>query len=156
MCLWSRHGAVALLCALFLIYSVIVYSYGTEVQTGVPYSAAAARGHDLFQANNCIACHQFYGLGGYMGPDLTNVISHPDKGPDYVRGFIQFGTDKMPNFNFSDTQIDDFVAFLTFVDAAGPYPPKNPSLTWYGTFKESTTEGSARHAGALQRGNDYE
>lgn len=87
----------------------------------------------LFQEKNCIACHQFYGLGGYMGPDLTNVISGPGKGADYAKSFIENGTSKMPNFGLSASEIDDLVRFLEFVDSSGVYPPEKPKIRWNGT-----------------------
>jgi hypothetical protein len=68
-----------------------------------------------------------------MGPDLTNVISKPDKGADYARSFIENGTPKMPNFGFSTSEIDDLVHFLEFVDSSGVYPPKKPKIRWFGT-----------------------
>ena len=90
-------------------------------------------GMALYQQNNCVACHQVYGLGGYMGPDLTNVVSAPDKGAEYASMLIKYGTAKMPNFEFTDSEIDDLVEFLKYVDSTGTYPPKNAEIKWYGS-----------------------
>ncbi len=68
-----------------------------------------------------------------MGPDLTNVVSAPDKGVDYARAFIENGTSKMPDYNLSEAQVDALVQFLGFVDSSGAYPPKHPEISWYGT-----------------------
>jgi cytochrome c oxidase subunit II len=40
-----------------------------------PQSAAAQRGHDVFMAGQCVACHTIRGTGanGLIGPDLTHV-----------------------------------------------------------------------------------
>jgi nitric oxide reductase subunit C len=89
----------------------------------------------LFQERNCTACHQFYGLGGYMGPDLTNVISTTGKGPLYARVFIQFGTAKMPNFHLTGAEVDAMIAFLEYVDASGKYPAQDHKITWLGTVE---------------------
>ena len=70
----------------------------------MPISPAADRGRQLYQEHNCVACHQFYGLGGYMGPDLTNVISN--RGAAYARAFMAAGTQAMPNFNLRDEELD--------------------------------------------------
>ncbi len=94
-------------------------------------SDQARHGQALFQQHNCIACHQFYGLGGYMGPDLTNVISKYS--PAYARAFMATGTTRMPNFNLTDDELDALVAYLSFVDSTGTYPPQNYQVTWYGT-----------------------
>lgn len=87
-------------------------------------SKEAIAGEQLWQDNNCVACHQLYGLGGYLGPDLTNVISHPDKGPVYVKAFINSGISSMPKFNFNKKESNQIVAFLNHVDETGIYPNK--------------------------------
>ena len=97
-------------------------------------SDAARRGQQAFQEYNCIACHQFYGLGGYMGPDLTNVVSN--RGEQYARVFIANGTTSMPNLGLTPQETDDVVAYLGFVDKTGTYPPENYEITWYGTVRQ--------------------
>ena len=114
----------------FIIYSAFVYTSGTEA-THVPLiSEEARRGQQVFQQYNCIACHQFYGLGGYMGPDLTNVISN--RGDVYTSVFIANGTTLMPNLGLTDQETSDVVAYLGFVDQTGKYPPENFKATWFG------------------------
>ncbi len=78
-----------------------------------------------------MACHQFYGLGGYMGPDLTHVVS--SKGAAYARAFLISGTERMPNFGFNEQEMDELVAFLEFVDTMGTYEAPSYDLSWYGT-----------------------
>ncbi len=128
----GKRGVMAAFCAVFAVYSANVYTAGTETPEPSMLSRNVKNGMALFQDNNCIACHQFYGLGGYMGPDLTNVVSAPDKGADYARAFIENGTDRMPNYNFTTTEIDDLVHFLDFVAASGRYPPRDPVIRWNG------------------------
>jgi nitric oxide reductase subunit C len=120
-------------CAAFAVYSAYVWTAGTDIPKNQPPGHQVKAGLALFQEKNCIACHQLYGLGGHMGPDLTNVVSAEGKGPDYARTFIENGTSKMPNFNFNETQVAALIQFLGFVDSSGTYPPKNPEITWYGT-----------------------
>jgi len=107
---------------------------GTEASHLAPISKQAGHGQRLFQEHNCIACHQFYGLGGYMGPDLTNVISRNSAA--YARAFIMTGTPRMPNFNLAPDELDALVAYLEFVDQTGTYPPQDYEVTWYGTVKQ--------------------
>lgn len=115
----------------FVFYSAYVYTTGTEA-SNIPRANDEARyGQQLFQRHNCVACHQFYGLGGYMGPDLTNVISK--RGPEYARALLASGTSRMPNFDLNAEEIDALLAFLTFVDKTGTYPPENYEITWFGT-----------------------
>lgn len=129
----NKRRIFALLCAAFAVYTGYVYTLGTEIAGSHPLTAEVEDGLALFQDSNCIACHQFYGLGGYMGPDLTNVVSAPGKGVQYARAFIQFGTASMPDYGFDETQVDCLIEFLAFVDASGEYPPQQPRINWYGT-----------------------
>ena len=106
----------------------------------VPFTEQVSAGQRLFQEKNCTACHQLYGLGGYMGPDLTNVISTTGKGPLYAKVFIQFGTGKMPNFHLTGAEVDDVIAFLGYVDASGKYPAQDNKFSWLGTVESNNHE----------------
>lgn len=86
-------------------------------------------GEKLWQNNNCTSCHQLYGLGGYLGPDLTNVISNPNKGPGYVAAFVNSGVKSMPKFEFTANETDQIVQFLTHVDQTGFYPNKGATFS---------------------------
>ncbi len=118
----------------FVFYSAYVYTAGTVAPHVSQKDDAVSRGQQAFQDYNCIACHQFYGLGGYMGPDLTNVISK--RGAAYARVFIANGTTAMPKLGLSEQETDDVVAYLAFVDSTGTYPPENYEVTWYGTVSQ--------------------
>ena len=95
-----------------------------------PMSDAARLGQKIYQDKNCMACHQFYGLGGYMGPDLTNVISN--RGEAYAGAFIASGPARMPDFKLSQDEVAALVAFLGFVDQTGTYPPRHYAVAWTG------------------------
>ena len=130
----NNRAILCTLCASFVFYSAYVYTMGTEASHLAPMSNEARHGQILFQENNCIACHQFYGLGGYMGPDLTNVISRYSRA--YARAFLVAGTARMPNFNLAEDEVDALVAYLEFVNSTGTYPPQEYEITWYGTVKQ--------------------
>jgi nitric oxide reductase subunit C len=123
------------LLGLFLYYSVIVASSGTEALHTEVMSKEAIKGKFLFQELNCIACHQFYGLGGYMGPDLTNVITAPGKGEKYAEGFIRHGSKKMPNYNLNNEQVQYLLEYLKFFDKETIYPIKSFKINYYGTVE---------------------
>lgn len=105
----------------FLVYSIVVFN--SEPINGVgALSKEGQEGKLIFQKYNCISCHQLYGLGGYMGPDLTNVVSTEGKGVDYARAFIVSGTQRMPNFQISKAEVDLLLAYLTDVSKSGVSP----------------------------------
>ena len=122
------------MCVSFIFYSGYVYTTGTESAHQPPMNAEERLGAKVFQDYNCIACHQFYGLGGYMGPDLTNVMSK--RGEAYSRAFIMAGTASMPNLGLAPEEVDAVLAYLAFVDKTGTYPPENYDVRWFGTVEQ--------------------
>ncbi len=74
-------------------------------------------GRLLYQEGNCTSCHQLYGLGGYLGPELTTVMSQQGKGELYVRAVLEHGLGRMPKYGFSAEEIDALVAFFVYVDS---------------------------------------
>lgn len=118
---------ISVLVFTFVIYNYFVYSSGTE-NTAPKLSEEAIKGQVLWQENNCWTCHQLYGLGGYLGPDLTNIISHPNKGENYIKGFINSGVKSMPKYNFTEKEKDEIISFLKAVDATGYFPNYKANL----------------------------
>lgn len=119
---------IASLALVFIGYNLIIYTQKSSPTSTSIMSEKAIEGEILWQQNNCTACHQFYGLGGYLGPDLTNVISHPNKGEQYVKAFVNSGVKSMPKFNFSEKEKEALTAFLTAVDKTGYYPNNNAKI----------------------------
>lgn len=120
----------------FCIYTAVVLTHATDTDKGeIAITQEAAKGKLLYQNYNCTACHQLYGLGGYMGPDLTNVMSTKGKGELLARAFLKTGTQKMPNFNLSDDEINALVAYLAYVDKTGISPVRDFSINADGTVE---------------------
>jgi nitric oxide reductase subunit C len=86
-----------------------------RVPTETP-SLEVARGKSLWETRNCIGCHTLLGEGAYFAPELGNV--YPRRGPAFIKAWIQAqptnapGRRQMPQFHFSDQQLDDLVEFL--------------------------------------------
>ncbi len=122
---------LGLVCA-YLVYTGFIYwslprnSYKTD--------RAILQGKELWQEYNCVACHQIYGLGGFLGPDLTNTYS--EKGPGYIKAFLKSGTAVMPNFNLSDEEMEAIMAYMKDIDASGEANPKSFKLNSYGTIEQ--------------------
>ncbi len=115
----------------FLIYSASVYT-NCDKKAETALNKEVKKGWDVWQAKNCQSCHQVYGLGGYMGPDLTNTAS--EKGPEYMKGFIKYGTGRMPNYHLNDDEIESLLAFLTWVDKSGRSAVPEKAVHWTGTY----------------------
>ena len=117
---------------LFIGYNYNLYLYNTSGSSKTSLSNAALKGQKIWQDNNCTACHQLYGLGGYLGPDLTNIASNPKKGIEYAKAFFNSGIKSMPKFNFTEDEKNDLSDFLNEVDQTGFYPNKNAEFNYNG------------------------
>lgn len=136
----SKRLIFGILLFSFFLYTVVIYTFGTSRDDGADLlNEQSRKGKLLFQEYNCISCHQLYGLGGYMGPDLTNIISASNKGPIYTKAFLQSGTQRMPNFNLEGHEIDELIAYLTYVDRTGISPVKKFRINYDGTISQSET-----------------
>lgn len=116
----------------FLVYSFQIYYSLPVSQASI--SQAADNGKMLWQKNNCVSCHQTYGLGGYLGPDLTNVYSK--KGTIYISAILKAGTNIMPNLNLTDMEIDDLIAYLKEIDQSGKADPRTFTINKNGTIQQ--------------------
>jgi nitric oxide reductase subunit C len=91
-----------------------------------------AEGKKIWETRNCIGCHTLMGEGAYFAPELANVIVR--YGDEGVKAFIQGrpkdgipGRRSMPQFNFTDEQLDAIVAFLKHVNSINDanWPPND-------------------------------
>ena len=80
-------------------------------------TAEVVRGKHLWETRNCIGCHTLLGEGAYFAPELGNV--YPRRGAEFIKIWIKYrpregvpGRRSMPQFDFTDQQLDDIVAFL--------------------------------------------
>jgi nitric oxide reductase subunit C len=128
----SRIVVISLLLAAFIVYSV--YLYAALPVKAEPAHSEADSGKLAWQQYNCNACHQVYGLGGYLGPDLTNVYSA--KGSVYIQAFLKNGTTIMPNYQLTGREIRDLTAFLESIDASGKSDPKTFTRNYDGTIEQ--------------------
>ena len=122
---------ITVLVTIFSIYNIFIYTSENN-QTPIELSPEASLGLQIWQDNNCWSCHQVYGLGGYLGPDLTNIYSHPDKGESYIKSFLNTGVLSMPKFNFTEEEMDALVAYLKHLDSTGYFPNYNAHINYSG------------------------
>ena len=120
----------------FLAFSIWIYAIPLFSPT--PYSEKelhlVAEGRLVWQKYNCHTCHQLYGLGGYLGPDLTNVYSRTSNNEAYIKGIIKSGVKQMPAFEISDDEMKALLHFLKNVDDTGTSNPQDYQPEIIGTF----------------------
>lgn len=82
-------------------------------------TVSSIRGKHIFEKKNCMGCHTIMGEGAYYAPELTKVIDR--RGEAFVKAVLKDpesmfpGQRKMINYNFNDQEIEDLVAFLTWI-----------------------------------------
>ncbi|WP_290859178.1 cytochrome c [Flavobacterium sp.] len=124
------------LSVLFIIYSFSIYlkPLREKDNINVKNSKQAAAGKDVWQKNNCHTCHQLYGLGGYLGPDLTNVTSKPGYSEVFLKAIISNGISRMPAFDLTNQEMEDLLVFLQEINETGTANPQDYSPQLNGTF----------------------
>jgi len=118
---------LAILIIAFSYYNFTIYTSQSNYGK-VHLSPKGIKGENIWLKNNCNSCHQLYGLGGYLGPDLTNIYSANGKGELYIKAFINSGIKVMPKFNLSETEKNELVQYLKEVDQTGYYPNLNAKI----------------------------
>lgn len=108
-----------LLCA-FCIQTFLVYLDETG-RKSPPLSPLAREGQNIWLANNCQACHQVYGFGGFLGPDLTNAAKRVQ--PQRFQKILSEGSAQMPAYHFSEKDQQAIVQFLQELDRTGQGMP---------------------------------
>jgi len=95
-------------------------------------SAQVVAGKRVFEKYNCNDCHTILGFGGYYAPDLTKVVKRIGlEGTRYrvLSPEVAFANSwrKMPKLGLSDVEIDNLVAFFTWVGEIdnGDWPPQD-------------------------------
>lgn len=120
----------SLLTVGFFSYTFLLYNENSVYD---PIEGISSdNGKRIWQEKNCIACHQIYGLGGYLGPDLTNTYSR--KGENHIKAFLRSGTQIMPDFHFTETEIQDVTQYLKSIDKSGTGMPDKLKINYNGTI----------------------
>jgi len=74
----------------------------------------------IWRNKNCEACHSIFGLGGHIGPDLTNIYSR--KNEIYLNLVLKKGLSNMPDLDLSKYERKQLINYLKAVDKLGVYP----------------------------------
>jgi nitric oxide reductase subunit C len=111
---FSKQALLVVLVAGFIIQTCLVYS---DTFDTVTLDAQGVRGRRIWHRQNCQTCHQLHGFGGFIGPDLTNVVARIDR--SQLDTQLTVGSGQMPAFHMSRDQIDAVWAYLTAMNETG-------------------------------------
>ncbi len=117
-----------------LLFAVLIFDTEQRIpqrSNVAELTPAVVRGKHLWETRNCIGCHTLLGEGAYFAPELGNVYTR--RGPEFIKGWMQAmptqapGRRQMPQFNLSDSQLDDLVEFLKWTSKVDTekWPPNN-------------------------------
>lgn len=140
----ARQSLLAFLIAAFAFQTWLVYtdSAGREM----PLSQDAQRGRAVWHERNCQSCHQIYGFGGFLGPDLTNAIEQLSA--ERLESVLTLGAGQMPAFHLSPEERDALVQFLQEVGATGVGQLKLGEVVTPEALLAQVTEGLAAAEGS--------
>lgn len=90
---------------------------------------SVVRGKHIWETRQCIGCHTLMGEGAYFAPELGNVYTR--RGGEFIKAWIKAqptgapGRRQMPQFNLTDQELDDMVAFLKWMSEVNTnkWPP---------------------------------
>ncbi len=106
----SKKVLLSVLVLCFVAQTGLVYTDEVDLEL----SADAVEGRKLFHDGSCQVCHQLWGQGGFLGPDLTNSASRVDE--TRLASLLTVGSGQMPAFGYTPNQISQMRAFLTEID----------------------------------------
>ena len=123
------YGGTVFFFLLFLALTFDTTSALPKRDNRANLTPAVVRGKKMWETRNCIGCHTLLGEGAYFAPELGNVYKR--RGPEFIKGWIKAqptgapGRRQMPQFNLTDPQLDDLVAFLKYTSEinTAKWPP---------------------------------
>ncbi len=95
-------------------------------------------GRRIWNQNNCQSCHQFHGYGGFLGPDLTNVVEKLAR--NQLEARLALGEGLMPAFEMDPDEIDAVWAFLGAMNETGTGQARNPNLAGVERYEAASNE----------------
>lgn len=114
----TKHRKVLMLSLVsaFLVQTYLVYSDKTGLKTG-SLSASAHHGRKIWLKNNCQSCHQIFGFGGFLGPDLTNTAHEFDA--EELQEVLATGPGQMPSIKISKEEAQHLKAYFKELNKTG-------------------------------------
>ncbi len=127
------YGGAAFFFLIFLALTFDTVSGLSKTDNSQNLTGQVAEGKRLWEKNDCIGCHTLIGEGAYFAPELGNVFTRFGGSTEAIKAFIKSrpkngipNRRSMPQFNFSDEELEAIAQFLKYVDGittARDWPP---------------------------------
>ena len=127
---WFFVGGTIFFTAIFVLLTIDTLAEIPARENRDQLTPAVVRGKEIWESNNCMGCHTILGEGAYYAPELTRVVDR--RGAEWIAIFLKDpaamfpGKRKMVQYDFSDEEIADVIAFLDWIgkiDTNG-FPPE--------------------------------
>jgi len=118
----SKAWMLGILALCFACQTYLVYADTTETRV---LEGEELAGRRVWLANNCQACHQLYGFGGFLGPDLTNAASRLQK--PQLADRLALGEGQMPKYDLPEDEVTALWEFLSAMNETGIGQARNPA-----------------------------
>ncbi len=137
---WLAYGLVA---ACFFIQTALVWwDAGPRPGSTHTITPQARYGQALFRSHGCQSCHALYGMGGFLGPDLTNAARRVP--PVRFDQLLQSGSGPMPAYALAAPERAALWAYLQALDATGQGTPSPPPADSGPLFADAMARWRAR------------
>ena len=114
---------LATLLVCFIAQTVLVYADSSHA---TPLSDSAVLGRKIWHQRNCQACHQTYGFGGFLGPDLTNAAQRLSF--EQFESRLAQGQGQMPVFDLDTDEASNLWQYLEEISLTGIGQARSSSL----------------------------
>jgi nitric oxide reductase subunit C len=125
-------GGTGVFSLAFIGLTVVTHRHVPDQTNADQITEEVIAGKKIWENNNCMGCHTLFGEGAYYAPELTKTVER--RGKPWLRAFLKDpalfypGRRKMVQYNFSDVEISNVIAFLDWcgkVDLNG-FPAEPP------------------------------
>ncbi|MBC7907061.1 MAG: cytochrome c [Rhodospirillaceae bacterium] len=132
------YGGTAFFFVVFVALTAHSVSTANDIAKANPVTASVAAGKHVWEKNACIDCHTLMGEGAYYAPELGNVWvrfggrEDASGAREALKAWMKGqpsgieGRRQMPQFNLTETQLNDLVDFLKWTSEVDTqnWPPK--------------------------------
>jgi nitric oxide reductase subunit C len=129
------YGGAVFFTLLLVVLTVDTVRTIPKTDNSINITEEVAAGKRLWEVNNCVGCHTLLGEGAYFAPELGNVYTRFGESTEAIKAFIKSrpvegipGRRSMPQFNFTEEELEELAQFLKYVDGiqiAHDWPPND-------------------------------
>jgi nitric oxide reductase subunit C len=118
-----RKILLLVLWGVYLSVSIVAYTDFPRQQSSRPLTELERQGLAVWRHHNCQVCHQIFGFGGFLGPDLTNFVDNKKSDGEFT-SILTYGLGRMPALNLTSADQRAVLAYLRRINWTGRSQPR--------------------------------